>query len=84
MPQFLDHHRAPGPPSPEMVTQAAEGMKAGNADPASGVKGLSWMYSDNEQWCITEAPDAAAVHKYHEGMGLNLGPGDVTEITLVR
>jgi hypothetical protein len=42
------------------------------------------MYSDNEQWCITEAPDAESVHKYHQGMGLQLGPGDVTQVSVVR
>jgi hypothetical protein len=68
-----------------MVEQVAAMMKGGaQADPATGVKGLTWMYNDTEQWCITEAPNAEAVHKYHEAMGLNLGPGDVTEINVVR
>jgi len=85
MPQYLDHHRAPGPPPREMVEQVAAAIKAGGPpDPATGVKGLSWMYNDNEQWCITEAPNAEAVHKYHESMGVNLGPGDVTEVNVVR
>jgi hypothetical protein len=85
MPQFLDHHKAPGPPPTEMIEQVASSLKAGGqADPATGVRGLSWMYNDNEQWCITEAPNAEAVHTYHEAMGVDLGPGDVTQINLVR
>jgi hypothetical protein len=67
-----------------MVEQVANMFKAGHTDPATGVKGLSWLYNDNEQWCVTEAPNAESVHKYHEAMGLNLGPGDVTEIKVVR
>ena len=84
MPQFIDHHRASGPPPPEMVRQANEAMGSGQADPATGVRGLAWMYNDNEQWCVTEAVDAQAVHRYHEGMGVLLGSGDVTEINVVR
>ena len=84
MPQFLDHHPASGPPSQEMIDQAAAGMKGGQADPATGVKGLAWIYNDKEQWCITEAPAADAVHKYHEAMGINLAAGEVSEINFVR
>jgi hypothetical protein len=68
-----------------MIQQVQQSFSSGpQADATTGVKGISWMYNDKEQWCITEAPDAQAVHKYHEAMGLNLGPGDVTEIKLVR
>jgi hypothetical protein len=84
MPQFLDHHSAPGLPPQEMVDQASSMIKAGHTDPTTGVKGITWLYNNNEQWCVTEAPNAEAVHKYHEAMGLNLGAGDVTEITVVR
>ena len=85
MPQFLDHHPASGPPPAEMIDQVAADLKAGgHADPATGVKGIAWMYNNNEQWCVTEAPNADAVHKYHETMGLDLGPGDITEISVVR
>jgi hypothetical protein len=84
MPQFLDHHPASGPPPAESVNQATAAIKEGHTDPDSGVKGIAWMYNDNEQWCITEAPNAEGVHKYHEAMGVNLGPGDVTEINIVH
>jgi hypothetical protein len=68
-----------------MLNQVAADLKSGgHTDPASGVRGLTFMYNDSEQWCVTEAPNAQAVHKYHEGMGINLGTGDVTEIKVVR
>jgi hypothetical protein len=74
MPQFLDHHRAPGPPPAEMIDQVAADLSSGgHVDPTSRVRGLAWMYNDNEQ-CMTESPSEAAVHKY-EGIGLDLGPG---------
>ena len=84
MPQFLDHHKMSGPPSSEMIEQVTKGIKSGHRDQASGVKGLGWMYNDNEQWCIVEAPNAEAVHKYHKAMGLNLGAADVTAINVVK
>jgi MinD-like ATPase involved in chromosome partitioning or flagellar assembly len=85
MPQFLDHHRAPRPPPAEMIDQVTADLSGGDhVDAATGVRGLAWMYNDNEQWCITEGPNADAVHKYHEGMGLDLGPRDVTQINVVR
>jgi hypothetical protein len=68
-----------------MVQQVSTMMKEGaQPDPTTGVKGLAWMYNDSEQWCITEAPDAGAVHTYHEAMGVNLGPGDATRINVVQ
>ncbi len=85
MPQFLDHHRAPGPPPQEIVSQIADDLKAGgHTDPATGVKGIAWMYSNNEQWCVTEAPNPDAVHKYHEAMGVQLDRGEITEVNVVR
>jgi hypothetical protein len=84
MPQYLDHHKSPGLPTAEMISQAEAGLKSGQADPVTGVKGISWLYNENEQWCITESPNPEAVHKYHENMGINLGSGDVTEIKMVR
>ncbi|MBI4336983.1 MAG: hypothetical protein HY683_04050 [Chloroflexi bacterium] len=83
MPKYLDHHKMPGPPPPEMVKQVTTAIKAGKADPVTGVKGLSWLYTSSEAWCISEAPTPQAVHKYHENMGVKLGSGDVTEIQVV-
>lgn len=80
MPKFMDHHKIPGPPPAEQVKMVQGMIKAGKADPATGMKPLQWMYNNTDAWCVTEAPNAQAVHKYHEGMGIKLGPGDVTEI----
>jgi hypothetical protein len=63
-----------------MVKQVTQAIKAGKADPATGVKGLQWLWTKNEGWCLSDAPNAQAVHKYHEVMGIKLGAGDVTEV----
>ena len=80
MPRFLDHHKSAGTPPPEMVRQVAALIKSGQADPATGVKGINWFWNDKEQWCVAEAPNAQAVHKYHEAVGVKLGSGDVIEV----
>ena len=83
MPVFLDHHK--GVATAAQRAEVAKGIKAGMKTP-SGVKGLNGFWSDasNESWCMTEAPNAKAVHDFHLSMGINLPAGDVSEIkTLV-
>ena len=80
MPKFLDHHKMPGPPTQAEISQNVQAIKAGKSDPKTGVKGLNWFWTNNEAWCLVEAPNAQAVHTYHENMGLKLSGGDVSEI----
>ncbi|MBI2871685.1 MAG: DUF4242 domain-containing protein [Chloroflexi bacterium] len=81
MPMYLDHHK--GTLSPQMAEEARKVIRAGMASP-QGVKGLNAFFTKDESWCLTEAPSAEAVHKYHEAMGMKLGKGDVIEVkTLV-
>ena len=79
MPKFIDHH-ATMPMPPEMAQAVAEQLKAGQRD-ENGVVGLNAFVGESETWCLTDAPNAEAVHKGHEAMGINLGPGDVTEVS---
>ena len=81
MPKFLDHHKMTAPMPSQMALEIAKGIKAGAVDPKTSVKGLYSLWSKNEAWCVTDAPNAEAVHKYHEGMGIKLGSGDVTEVS---
>ena len=78
MPKFIDHH-ATMPMPPEMAQAAVEKMKSGEKD-ENGVIGLNAFVGQSETWCLTDAPNAEAVHKGHEAMGINLGAGDVTEV----
>jgi len=66
-----------------MLKQMQTGIKAGKADPATGVKGLMGISGKNDQYCLTEAPNAQAVHKYHDAMGIKLSGGDVVEVSTV-
>ena len=82
MAKFLDNH-ATVPMPPEMAQAAIEELKTGKVD-EFGVIGINAFVGERETWCLTEAPDAEAVCKHHEAIGVMLGTGEVTEImTLV-
>ena len=79
MPKYLDHHAMPQLP-PEVVQQVQASMRGGTVDPL-GVKGINaFMSTDGQAWCLTEAPNAEAVCKSHEAMGVVLTTGDVHEV----
>ncbi len=83
MPKYMDHHKGTVTLPPEVAKQMVEGIKAGSKN-ALGVKGLNSFFAKDETWCLTEAPNADAVCKTHEGMGIKIGVGDVKEVqTLV-
>ena len=79
MPRFIDHH-ATMPMPPEMAQALVAKMKSGQPD-ENGVIGINAFVGEKDTWCLTDAPNAEAVHKGHEAMGVNLGPGDVAEVT---
>jgi len=81
MPTFLDYH-AMSEPSPEMKEGMAERLRSGRID-EHGVKGLNVYLADGEAYCLTEAPDADAVVRSHEAVGVPIGRGDVVEVTPV-
>lgn len=78
MPKYLDHHKPPKNMTPAMMQQMKESM--GKTD-QFGAKHLNVIMGKDEVWCLSEAPNAEAVHKGHEAMGIKLGHGDVTEVT---
>ncbi len=80
MPTFMDHHKVTGPTPPAMLKQIADGIKAGKADPKTKVKPLYYIESKTDGYCVSEAPNAQAVHTFHEGMGIKMGAGDVAEV----
>ncbi|MBI4199933.1 MAG: hypothetical protein HY535_05635 [Chloroflexi bacterium] len=82
MPKFLDHHKAIQLP-PNVLQQAVADIKSGKVNQL-GIKALNAFSGKSDAWCLLEAPNADAVCKYHEGMGLKLPKGDVVEVqTLV-
>jgi len=81
MPTFLDHHAMPEP-SPEMREGMASRLRAGTAD-EHGVTGLNVYVADGEAYCLTEAPDADAVVRSHDAMGILIRREDVVEVSPV-
>ena len=80
MPVYLDHHAPPKGLGAEQVKQMQAGIKASMKD-KNGVRGINGFWNNNEAWCLVEAPNAQAVHKYHEEVfKINLGAGEVKEV----
>ena len=85
MPMFLDRHEGGLPP--EMVAAVKQKAAAGQAQKAAagqadefGAKALNVYWSDSETFCLSDAPNAEAVHKAHEAIGVTLGGGDVQQV----
>jgi hypothetical protein len=78
MPQFMDFHddlKLPG----EAVQQITDDAKAGKAD-EFGVRQVELFHNpDGKVYCLLDAPDAEAVRKHHEALGVPCG--DVHPVT---
>ena len=77
MPVFLDQHQ--GGLTPEMVPAIEQKVNSGEVD-EFGAKALNVYWSDGETFCLSEAPNAEAVHKADEAIGVNLGAGDIRQV----
>lgn len=70
MPKFMDYHEKLPPMPPEMVQQMQARIQAGQSD-ENGVTPLNVFISgDGEAYCLSEAPNAEAVRKAHEAVGV--------------
>lgn len=77
MPRFMDYHNDLRLP-PEAIDQIANETKAGNTD-QFGVRQIELYHNpDGKVYCLLEAPDAEAVRRHHEALGLSCG--DVHEV----
>ena len=82
MPKFIDHHEMRDV-APELAEGIAERIKEGQPD-EHGVRGLNVFFGkDGTAFCLSEAPDAAAVVKAHEAVGFSLSSADVVEVESV-
>ena len=77
MPIFLDQHEGGLPP--EMVGPVKQKVAAGQAD-EFGANALNVYWVQGETFCLSEAPNAEAVHKAHEAIGVKLAGGSVREV----
>ncbi|MDA0256415.1 MAG: DUF4242 domain-containing protein [Chloroflexi bacterium] len=82
MPQFIDHHGTPADLPPEVVGQIRERLISGEVD-EFGEKGLRVFIGAGETYCHTEAPDAEAVRRSHEAMGVPLGLEAIVEVQVL-
>ena len=77
MPKFMDFHPDLKLPQ-EAVDQIAADTKAAKAD-QFGVRQVELFHNEHGQvYCLLEAPDAEAVRKHHEALGVPCG--DVHEV----
>lgn len=72
MPLFMDFH--PDLPLPaEVIDQLRDETKAQKYD-QFGVRQVELYHNhDGQVYCLLEAPDAEAVRKHHEALGLSCG-----------
>ena len=85
MPRFIDHHSMP-PMSPEQVKAMMARVKSdieSKKPDKFGVKMLNSFTAPGEAWGYSDAPNAEAVVKYHEAMGIKLDIRDVKQVTPV-
>lgn len=72
MPTFMDYHPDLKLPV-EAVNSIAEGARAGTKD-QFGVRQIELYHNpDGQVYCLLDAPDAEAVRKHHEALGVPCG-----------
>jgi hypothetical protein len=78
--KFLDHHTMP-PMTPEQRNAMVSQVKSMIGKPDSaGVIFLNVFMAPGEAWGYSEAPNAEAVVKSHEAMGIKIKTSDVVEV----
>lgn len=77
MPQFMDFHADLALP-PEAIEQITQDTKNAKAD-EFGVRQVELFHNSAGQvYCLLDAPDADAVRRHHEALGVPCG--DVHEV----
>ncbi|MGB7053545.1 MAG: nickel-binding protein [Acidimicrobiales bacterium] len=77
MPQFMDFHADLALP-PEVIEQITQDTKDAKAD-EFGVRQVELFHNSAGQvYCLLDAPDADAVRRHHEALGVPCG--DVHEV----
>ena len=80
MPKFIDYHASLPPMPPEMMEQAKSQIIAGHPNEFGG-KGLNlFLGTGGQAYCLSEAPNAEAVAKGHEALGIPINREDIIEV----
>ena len=82
MARFIDHHTTNPNMPPEVLTIMRQRLQSGEQD-EFGDRGISVFIGEEHTYCYTEAPDADAVRKSHEALGILLDPEDVAEVQVL-
>ncbi len=83
MPKYIDHHVMPPMSAKQMnalLDQLRADVKANKAD-KFGVTYINTYMAPGEAFGLSDAPNAEAVVKSHEAMGIKLKASDVVEVT---
>ena len=70
MPRFIDYHTHLPAIPPEMLEQLSKMMLSGEPDELGVKPANAFLSKDGQAWCLTEAPDAEAVRKWHQAKGI--------------
>jgi hypothetical protein len=83
--KFLDHHKMPAMTAEEqkaMVAQVKSMIESKKPDGA-GVIFLNVFMAQGEAWGYFEAPNAEAIVKSHQAMGIKIQISDVVKVTSI-
>lgn len=85
MAKFLDHHKM-APMSPEQKKALVDQIKSmidSKKPDSAGVIFLNVFMAQGEAWGYSEAPNAEAIVKSHEALGIKIKATDVVQVTPV-
>ena len=83
MPRFIDVHKDMPEMPAEMVQQIKDRIASGAKDEFDAVAIDVLAGNDGSAFCITDAPDAAAVVSSHVNKGVPLDSHDVHEVVSI-
>ena len=82
MPRFIDQHATNPNTPPEVITLIRQRLMTGQPD-EFGETGIQVFIGPGRTFCYTEAPDAEAVRRSHEALGILLGLEDIEEVQVL-
>jgi hypothetical protein len=85
MAKFLDHHKMPAMTAEQKKAKAAQFKSTieSKKPDAYGVTMLNVFLAEGESWGYNEAPNAEAIVKQHEALGVKIKASDVVQVTPV-
>jgi hypothetical protein len=82
MARYIDRHPTNPNLPPEVITIIRQRLQRAEPD-EFGERGINVFIGADQTYCYREAPNAEAVRKAHEAMGIVVGPEDITEVQVL-